>query len=206
MEGRKAEKTCKGCNMNTLKKQAGVTLSELMTALSIIAILLTLSAPSYSEFINKRTLAGATDLIGSYFENVKMESVKRNSWVTITYKEANGGADWCFGATMDQHVKCDCMASAETTDCRLDANEEPMVLTSTSYKGFDDLQITGDLSNNDHFDINPIRGTISHSEKVNIQLKHSREDYLVNVSLTPTGRVTKCSPSDSKLVGFPTCI
>ncbi len=58
--------------MKTLKSQAGVSLTELLTALSVITILLSMSAPSYSEFIVKRKIAGGADLINSFFENARI--------------------------------------------------------------------------------------------------------------------------------------
>jgi hypothetical protein len=55
-------------------------------------------------------------------------------------------------------------------------------------------------------DFNPVRGTLSHSEKVTVQIKHSNADYLIDISVTPTGRVSKCTPTGHVLIGFPTCI
>jgi type IV fimbrial biogenesis protein FimT len=190
--------------MKSKNKQSGVTLVELMISLSIVAILLTLSAPSFSGFIAKRQITGSTNLIGAYFENVKMEAAKRNRFVTITYKE--DGGDWCFGAELGEHQKCDCLAAAETTDCKLDTGGNPITLSNTSDPGFANLLITIDLSNDDHFDINPVRGTISHTEKVDIEITDQNQDFQVNITVTPTGRVSKCTSSDHRLNGFPTCI
>lgn len=190
--------------MKTQNRQSGVTLTELMIALSVIAILLTLSAPSFSGFVSKRNITGSTNLIGSFFDNVKMEAVKRNRWVTITYKESGG--NWCFGAELGRHDKCDCLASAETTECKFDTDGDPMVLSNTSIPGFTNLLITINMIDNDHFDVNPIRGTISHSEKVDVEIKDQSEDHSVKIAVTPIGRVTKCTPSNKYISGFPTCI
>jgi prepilin-type N-terminal cleavage/methylation domain-containing protein len=190
--------------MKVQNKQSGVTLTELMIALSVIAILLTLSAPSFSSFVSKRNITGSTNLIGAFFENVKMEAAKRNSWVTITYNEHN--ENWCFGAQLGQHQQCDCLAGPEATDCKLDNGGNPIILSNTSGPGFVDLLITIGLGDNDHFDVNPVRGTISHSEKVDIEITDQNQDFQVNIAVTPTGRVTKCTPSSHHLSGFQTCI
>ncbi len=192
--------------MKTLDQQSGITLTELLVSLSVIVILMTLSVPSFSGFIDKRTVAGSTNLIGAYFENVRMESAKRNSWITITFRKHADGVNWCFGAEKGKNQTCDCLEAAETTDCRLAAGDKPMILSNTSDPGFSQLQITAALTDNDHFHINPVRGTFSHSDKLVIQVKNKAEDFLVNVAVTPTGRVSKCSPTEYKLVGFPTCI
>lgn len=190
--------------MKSQNKQSGVTLSELMIALSVITILLTLSAPSFSGFVSKRNITGSTNLIGSFFENVKMEAAKRNSWVTITYQEDED--NWCFGAELGEHQQCDCLAAPETTDCKLDTGGNPIILSNTSAPGFANLLITTGLADNYHFDVNPVRGTLSHSGMVDIEITDQNQDFQVKVAVTPTGRVTKCSPSDQHLSGFQTCI
>lgn len=181
-----------------------MTLTELVVALSVIAILMTLSSASFSGFLSKRNITGSTNLIGAFFDNVKMEAAKRNSWVTITYDE--GGGNWCFGAQLGKHQTCDCLAAPETTDCKLDAGGDSFILSNTSSPGFADLLITIGLIENDHFDVNPVRGTLSHSTKVKIEITDQSQASRVNIAVTPTGRVTKCTPSDQHLSGFQTCI
>jgi Tfp pilus assembly protein FimT len=186
--------------MNTLKKQAGVTLAELMTALATIAILLSLSAPSYSEFISKRKVAGAANLVATFFENVKMESVKRNEFASITYKKADNGTDWCLGAVMGKEVTCDCMA--ETTACLIDS--VPTILSNETFDEFDNLVANfseGTIS------YDPVRGILTDPEdSAAIEIKHNAEDFRVNISVNATGSIRKCSPADHKLVGYATCI
>ena len=186
--------------MNTLKKQAGVTLAELMTALSTLAILLSLSAPSYSEFISKRKVAGAANLVASFFENVKMESVKRNEFASITYKKADNGTDWCIGAMMGKEVACDCMA--ETAACLIDS--VPTILSNESFDEFENLVANfseGTIS------YDPVRGILTDPEdSAAIEITHNKEDFRVNISVNATGSIRKCSPSDHKLVGYATCI
>jgi len=198
--------------MKRQKNQTGITLPELLTTVSVLALLLTLSAPSFSGFINKREVAGAANLISAFLDNIKMESIKRNRFVAITYMESENGIDWCFGAKVrpdkdaeDNQHECDCLASAETTNCRLDAGGPPVVFSNSSYSKFEGLQITSALSDKYHVDIDPVRGVLKHAEKVDIQVKDSAQEYLVNISLGPTGRVSKCTPSEYHLVGYPAC-
>ncbi|MBT8075392.1 MAG: hypothetical protein KJN61_02895, partial [Gammaproteobacteria bacterium] len=80
----------------------------------------------------------------------------------------------------------------------------PVILSSSSSDIFGDLEAEftdGSLT----FD--PIRGILKvPTSAVSMQFKHKSEDYLVNVSVNATGSVRKCSPSDAKLIGYPTCI
>jgi prepilin-type N-terminal cleavage/methylation domain-containing protein len=186
--------------MKMLKRQAGVTLPELMIALSVLAILISMSAPSYSEFINKRKVAGAANLVAMFFENAKMESVKRHSFASVSYKKADNGTDWCFGAVIGKEVACDCMA--ETPECLIDS--VPVILSNQTFTQFNNLEATfteGTIS------YDPIRGILTDpTDSASIEIKHSEEDYLVNISVNATGSIRKCSPDGHELVGYATCI
>ena len=186
--------------MKTLKSQAGLTLNELMVALSMIAILISIGSPSYSQFISKRTAAGAANMVSTFFEDIKMKSVKRNEFVTISYKKSTNGTDWCVGAISGKDTVCDCMA--ETPQCLIDS--VPTVLSNVAYNEFDDFNVA---FNDGYVTFDPVRGILTNPEKsVLMQIQHKNEEYLVRVSVNATGSVSKCSPAGQKLVGYPTCI
>lgn len=186
--------------MKTLKSQAGVTLSELMTALSVIAILLSLSTPSYSEFIVKRKVAAGADLIATFFENARMEAVKRNEFASVTFKKADNGTDWCLGVVMGKEVACDCMAA--TPACQIDS--VTTTLSNSSFAQFNDLLATFDTGT---ISYDPVRGILTNpSSTVALEVTHNEEDFRVDVSVNAAGSVRKCTPAGHKLVGFPICI
>ena len=171
-----------------------------MTALSVIAILLSMSAPSYSEFIVKRKVAAGADLVATFFENAKMEAVKRNEFASVTFKKAENGSDWCLGAVMGRELACDCMA--ETPACQIDS--VPTILSNETYAQFNDLLATFDTGT---ISYDPVRGILTNpASTVALQIKHSEEDYRVDVSVNAAGSVRKCTPAEHKLVGFPICI
>lgn len=186
--------------MHLLKKQAGVTLPELMIALSVIAIMLSLSAPSYSDFIHKRKVSGAANLIATFFENTKMDSIKRNEFASITYKKSADGTDWCLGAVMGKEVACDCMA--ETTECLIDS--APAILSNETFSQFNNLVATfteGTIS------YDPVRGILTDTtDSAAIEIKDGENEYKVNISVNATGSIRKCTPSGFKVVGYPVCI
>jgi len=182
------------------QSQSGVTLPELMTAMAVIAIMLSLSAPSYSEFINKRKVAGAANLVAMFFENVKMESIKRNEFASITFNQSDDGTEWCLGAVIGREVTCDCMA--ETPVCLIDST--PTTLTNESH-----AQLASVITNftDGMVSYDPIRGVLTDpADSVTIAVQHNTEDFLVNVSVNGTGRIRKCTPSGHKYVGYATCI
>lgn len=181
-------------------KQAGLTLHELMVGLSIIAILLAMAAPSYSEFVSKRRLAGASNLIAMYFEDIKMLSIKHNEFISISLQNSADGKQWCMGATAGNGASCDCMAV--TPQCLV--HSEASLITNTTYPEFRDVTATfagGNLT----FD--PVRGILTNpAESLLIRVQHVSDEYQVNISINATGTVRKCSPAGYQLVGYPTCI
>lgn len=71
---------------------AGFTLVELIVTLAVLAILLTLAAPSYNSFIrNQRVKTAAFDLMSS-INYARSEAIKRNGDVSI-----NATGDWTSG-------------------------------------------------------------------------------------------------------------
>ncbi len=186
--------------MKTNKRQTGVTLIEVATTLSMIAILMAFGAPSYSQFVTKKTVSGAANLVATFVEDINMKSIKRNEFVTISFKKSTSGSDWCIGAVMGKDLACDCMA--ETQQCLIDS--VPTVLSSETYTKFDDLELAFD---NAKLSFDPVRGILTDPEdSVSVQIKHKTEEFLVKVSVNATGSVRKCSPTDEKLLGYPICI
>lgn len=186
--------------MKIPRSQTGVTLPELMTAMAVLAIMLSLSAPSYSEFISKRKVAGAANLVAMFFENVKMESIKRNEFASITFNQSDDGAEWCLGAVIGKDVTCDCMA--ETPVCLIDSN--PSTLTSESHAQFTGVVATFE---DGMISYDPVRGILTDpSDSADIVIRHNLDDFIVNVSVNGIGRIRKCTPSGHKHVGYATCI
>lgn len=187
-------------NQATTRIQAGFSLSELVISLATATILLGLATPSFSDFMNKRKVAGAADQIASFFESTKMIAVKRNEFTTITFKKAENGPAWCIGAVIGNATECDCWA--EDPVCLIDGS--PMVLSDESFAEFEDIETSfadGMLT----FD--PIRGILTDpTDLVAMDIAHAVEDYQVTVQVNATGGVTRCTPSDKRLVGYKTCI
>ena len=186
--------------MKMLNRQSGLTLNELLIALSVVAILVSLGAPSYSEIITKRKVAGAANMITMFIENMKMVSIKRNEFVTISYKRTGNGTAWCLGAVVGKDAACDC--TAEIPQCLIDA--VPTVLSNETHSEFNKLHANFDEG---YITFDPVRGILTDpADTVSMEIKPASEDYQVNITVNATGRVSKCSPAEHKLVGYVTCI
>lgn len=90
----------------TLHSQRGVTLIELMIGLTIAAILLTIGAPSFSEWIQNMRIRNAAESIVSGFQITRTEAVKRNA--TVRFQLAGSGTDsgWTSCVTSDMVADC----------------------------------------------------------------------------------------------------
>lgn len=75
----------------------GFTLVELMVTIAVLAIILGIAAPSFTEIIHRnRLVAGANELVAA-MQTAKMEAIRRNARVglcpTVTGAACSGG-DW----------------------------------------------------------------------------------------------------------------
>lgn len=185
--------------MRLRKKQFGLTLHELMVGTAICSVLVGASAPPFSDFIAKRKVMGASNVIAAYLEDVKMLSIKRNQFISVTLEKSDDGTHWCIGALPGNGTSCDCLAT--TPECLIDS--EPSLISDTSYADFDVVATafeTGTMT----FD--PVRGILTTpSQATVIAVQHKTADYRVRISVNPTGNVRKCTPAEHALVGYREC-
>ncbi len=74
-----------------MKKYSGFTLIELMIALAIVGILLTLGVPSLKTFMQRNQLTASTNELISALHVARSEAIKQNSRVSIC--ESSDGAN-----------------------------------------------------------------------------------------------------------------
>ena len=74
----------------------GFTLIELMVTIAVLAILVTLAMPSFSDFFDRYRLRGAVDDVISVISNARAESVKTGLDVRVDF--AGTTTDWCVAA------------------------------------------------------------------------------------------------------------
>jgi type IV fimbrial biogenesis protein FimT len=73
------------------RRQRGVTLIELMLALLVLAVLLTLGVPSFKAWLQNTQIRTATDALMNGLQIARTEAVRRN---TIVYFALESGTDW----------------------------------------------------------------------------------------------------------------
>ncbi|NOT18236.1 MAG: type II secretion system protein GspH [Sulfuriferula sp.] len=83
--------------MLILRKQAGVTLIELMVIVAIIAILSILAIPSYSDWIGNSRLRNGAESVVNGLQLARAEAVRRNTAVQFQLTGAGTTSAWQVG-------------------------------------------------------------------------------------------------------------
>ncbi len=79
-----------------LQKQHGVTLIELMVAVSVLALLAALAAPSFNPLIERWRVRGTLEDLQTTLYHARSEAIQRGGGVTITATDD----DWANGWTV----------------------------------------------------------------------------------------------------------
>lgn len=83
------------------RKDAGFTLVELLTVLTILALLLTVGMPAFSGVLDRQRVAGALHLLSADMAMARATAVMRREVIVLCPREAAGGCsesrDWSGG-------------------------------------------------------------------------------------------------------------
>jgi type IV fimbrial biogenesis protein FimT len=171
-------------------RQAGFTVVELMIVVAIVAVLMAMAAPSFSEYLSKRRVDGVMSELVTDMHYARSEAVSRNETVKITF-----GTD-CYVihrslvpgnaatvASCTRTTKSITPAAAEIKTVQLDEGRpltiDPGALTFVEFE--------------------PVRGTATNSSAsatVSVDVRSTTGiNWLLRAVLTSMGRVETCSPS-----------
>lgn len=98
----------------------GFTLIELMVAIAVLVVLAMLALPSFQEVRQRAAIRGAAENVLSFWNQAKLESAKRNTYVKVGLRQSSSGKVFCLGAatTTDpgDTTTCDCRAASPSSD------------------------------------------------------------------------------------------
>lgn len=197
-------------------RQRGVTLLELMIATAILAIIITVAIPSFSDIGDSQRVVGATEQIYNHIQQTRSEAVTGNTFVSINF-DVDGTTTWEYGISSVNNL-CDTSVTSPTTasacvvvlddgdgtidpgDGSVDADDLLLQrFTSAEWPGVS-VSIASFSSANTQISFDPVRGT-STSGTINLQSANGRDMRIV-VSLL--GRPTICSPG-GEVTGYRAC-
>jgi len=167
-------------------RYSGYTLLEFLVTMLVVCIMATIGVPSFLDLITRHRLKGATESIYGDLQLARMEAIKRNKNISISFHEG-GYRHWCYA--MHDSSSCDCNV---LNNCRLDNHFSRIV----SGQDYHNVNLETNFSSNSA-SFNPVRGT---SNSGSILLTTERKSSKVIVS--SRGRIRVCSDD---LTGYPPC-
>jgi len=196
--------------------ESGVSLLEVIIAMAILAIIISVAVPNLSGLGANQRLVGAAEQLFGHLQQARSEAIARSTVVYVNFN-TDGTTTWQYGMSSANSL-CALTATAPTTAsaCVITVNDGDalfdsgngsidtgdlvlMRFTNTDYEDVA-MGITGFSSGNTQFVFDPVRGT-STSGQVNLLASTGRQ---LRVAVSLLGRVEICSP-DGSVQSYGTC-
>lgn len=186
----------------------GVTLIELMVTLAVLAILLVLAAPSFTDFFERYRLRSATDDTLAVLARARQGAVAADRDVTVRFV---AGSDWCAGARQRPEPapgewisgaagECEC----ETAPAACTVGGQPMVVDGAERRG-----VTIASIQNPQFTYDSKGGTLVPAQLAvvpSVEFASSTGRYGLRVDVNPLGQARACVPAGKRpIAGYPPC-
>lgn len=159
----------------------GLTLLELMVALAIVAVLMTLALPSFGSILARQRLKAAAEQLSADLGELRLLATQRGQALHLNVQP---GAQWCYA-----------LATAGGCDCRVVQSCQLKTVRAADHPGVT-LVEGGDMT------VNPqLVGLALHGGQV---LLRGSEGATLRVGLTPLGRPRMCAPG-AAVAGIASC-
>lgn len=186
-----------------MRSLRGFTLIELMVTIAVLAVLMTLAAPSFSDFFQRYRLRGAADEVASLLVTARTEAMTRNRDVAVVF----GGTDaaWCVGAVAaaEPATLGDAVSAVPSCNCTGDCTIGGKVTEArgSNYSGV--ARVATPAS----FVFDRLTGAVKPlSAAGTTSFKSPNQKYTLAVDVSPLGRGQLCVPSgEPAMSGFPAC-
>lgn len=191
----------------------GFTLVELLIAISVVAILLSLGVPGFRNFILMQRLKSINAQLVTDLHLARSEAAARNEWVRIAF---NGDATltcytiYASGSLADQS-RCDCLRGPGAACSTVPSFREVRTVQVPRADGVA-IEVVSDSVSNTGVAFDPSNGRIRSfawvSNGVPLDSFKTRTTIdtarTLQTEVTGTGRVNVCAPASTS-VGAPAC-
>ncbi len=178
------------------KKQRGFTLVELLVAMAVVAIVLTMGLPELASYLRNSRLTTQTNHFIAVMNFARAQSISRNQEVFITSLADNNANHWEQGwqIWIDGSAACpDTVPNETMEDCevlrdfKLESSvlKGPSNLASVAYPRLKDATMKART-----FSFNGGNGSLNISQEINFYLCDPKGKYEGrHISMRPTGRL-----------------
>jgi type IV fimbrial biogenesis protein FimT len=174
-----------------MDQKEGFTLLELLVAMLVLSILVTIGIPSYNRLFMQQTLIQKSESLYYFLRLANSESIKYNKRIYVHFCQKGTTNQWKMGMTdLDS---CDCFT---TNSCMLDGREVVKDLTD----GKKILIKNGDISfSGSQASYAPMRFSVNTGAILLTDLSDNKLKVIQS-----SMRLRICSP-DVKAMGYPKC-
>lgn len=176
----------------------GFTMVELMIAVAIVAIVLTLAAPSFTGFMAKKRVEGVISELNTDLQYARSEAVARNKTVRVTFGTG------CYVITDYPDSSSPASTCSQTSTPTLGAGAglvKQVQLQSGASASFSPLN---SLS---YLEFDPVRGIATFSTgsaSGSVDVVSSIGSWQLRATVTAVGSMSVCSPGGS-VPGYTSC-
>lgn len=188
----------------------GLTIIEMMVAVAIIAIVVSLAAPSFKRMIEMQRLRGIHDQIVTDLQFARSEAVRTGVPMNVVVAAQSGGVGACYIIFSDRNgvgsAACDCKAASGSRCSAASTAEVKTVQLLPAHKV--DLQTAG----NSRMGFDPVTGGVMLTS--DDSGARSGAEFVVESYIDPprklrtivgiTGRPLTCAPPFST-IALPAC-
>lgn len=180
---------------NSIVSARGVTLIELMVVIAIVAVLMMVVVPSFTDFLAKKRVEGVLTELATDLQFARSEAVQRNTSVRVTF----GTGCYVIHTVGSTDTSC----TQSTVSIGTDALQIKLVqLEAASTVSFSPNNSLTYLMFDSVRGMATWNGTSTDSGSVDIT--SSVGSWQLRTSVTAMGRTQICSPNSS-ITGYPAC-
>lgn len=160
------------------RPRRGLTLLEMMVALAIVAVLMTLALPSFGSMMSRHRLKAAAEQMATDLAELRMLAAQRGKPLHLN---PSTGTQWCYA-----------LAVASGCDCRVPQGCQLKTVRAKDHPGV--TLLDGQELHVDPQPGPPVEGAVLQSS----------DGARLKVGLSPLGRPKICAPA-AAVAGFAAC-